>query len=253
MGKDLQIFANEDFGTIRTVGTPDNPLFCLADVCKALELPQVAKVVQRLDREVLSTHPLQTAGGIQEMYFVNEDGLYDVILDSRKPEAKKFRKWITSEVLPSIRKTGAYSLPQQKSVEVKPSDMVMEIGAMSNAIVSTFNGVMKGIALAQATDIISNYYNFDLTALKDLIPPAEHEIGYMNATQVGKKINQSPYEVNKLLKEKGLQVKEGKVWRLTDEGKKYGELMPFNNHGHSDYQIRWTPRVLPVLLERTIH
>lgn len=253
MGKDLQIFANEDFGTIRTAGTPDNPLFCLADVCKALELDASA-VMRRLEDEVISSHPIiDRLGRKQKATFVNEDGLYDVILDSRKPEAKKFRKWITSEVIPSIRKTGAYSLSQQKSVEVKPSDMVMEIGAMSNAIVSTFNGVMKGIALAQATDIISNYYNFDLTALKELIPPAEHEIGYMNATQVGDKINKKAYEVNKLLKEKGLQVKEGKVWRLTDEGKKYGELMPFNNHGHSDYQIRWTPRVLPVLLERTFH
>ena len=106
----LQIFNNAEFGEIRTAGTPDNPLFCLADVCRALEFPQVAKVVQRLDREVLSTHPLKTSGGVQNLYFVNESGLYDVILDSRKPEAKKFRKWITSEVLPSIRKTGKYEL-----------------------------------------------------------------------------------------------------------------------------------------------
>ena len=111
MEQALEIFKHEEFGGVRVIGDADNPRFCLADVCKILELPQVAKVVQRLDKEVLSTHPLETAGGIQQMYFINEDGLYDVILDSRKPVAKKFRKWITSEVLPLIRKQGMYINP----------------------------------------------------------------------------------------------------------------------------------------------
>ena len=83
------------------------PLFCLADVCRVLDLIP-SKVAQRLDKDVLSKYPLETAGGIQQTNFVDEDGLYDVILDSRKPEAKKFRKWVTSEVLPSIRKHGIY-------------------------------------------------------------------------------------------------------------------------------------------------
>lgn len=103
----IQIFSNPQFGNIRTAGTPDTPLFCLADVCKALDLRQ-NDVVRRIDKGVVSTHPLQTAGGTQMANFVNEDGLYDVILDSRKPEAKVFRKWVTSEVLPTIRKTGQY-------------------------------------------------------------------------------------------------------------------------------------------------
>lgn len=106
---EVQVFNSPLFGQIRTAGTPDKPLFCLSDVCSALNLT-VAKVSKRLEKDVLSKHPLQTNGGNQMFTFVNEDGLYDVILDSRKPEAKKFRKWITSEVLPSIRKTGAYSI-----------------------------------------------------------------------------------------------------------------------------------------------
>lgn len=85
------------------------PMFCLADLCLVLDLTP-SKVAQRLGEDVLSKYPLLTAGGIQQANFVNEDGLYDVILDSRKPEAKKFRKWITSEVLPSIRKNGSYSV-----------------------------------------------------------------------------------------------------------------------------------------------
>ena len=104
---EIKVFNNPSFGNIRTTGTPDNPLFCLADVCRVLDL-QTSRVKDRLDKGVISSNPLETAGGIQMANFVNEDGLYDVILDSRKPEAKTFRKWVTSEVLPSIRKTGQY-------------------------------------------------------------------------------------------------------------------------------------------------
>lgn len=63
MENQIQIYTNEEFGEIRTAGTPDNPLFCLSDVCKALELPQVAKVVQRLEKDVLSKYPIPDALG----------------------------------------------------------------------------------------------------------------------------------------------------------------------------------------------
>lgn len=107
MANQIQVFNNPQFGEIRTAGTADDPRFCLSDVCNALGL--TAKIVnQRLSKEVVSKYPLETTGGTQQALFVNEDGLYDVILDSRKPEAKAFRKWVTSEVLPSIRKTGGY-------------------------------------------------------------------------------------------------------------------------------------------------
>lgn len=83
-------------------------MFCLPDLCRALEL-NPSKVAQRLADDVLSKYPISDELGREQLTnFVNEDGLYDVILDSRKPEAKAFRKWITSEVLPSIRKTGGY-------------------------------------------------------------------------------------------------------------------------------------------------
>ncbi len=104
----IQIFKNPEFGEVRTAGTPENPLFCLADVARVLNL-QTHKVVERLDDGVLSKYPISDSLGREQLAnFVNEDGLYDVILDSRKPEAKKFRKWVTSEVLPSIRKSGGY-------------------------------------------------------------------------------------------------------------------------------------------------
>lgn len=108
--KDLQIFSSPQFGQVRIVTDESNqPWFCLADLCSILEL-QASAVMRRLEKDVTTSHPLSTPGGTQQANFVNEDGLYDVILDSRKPEARKFRKWITSEVLPSIRATGSYSV-----------------------------------------------------------------------------------------------------------------------------------------------
>ena len=107
----LKIFENASFGEIRVAGTSENPLFCLADVCKVLDLGNPSQVKTRLDDGVISNEVIpDSLGRQQEATFVNEDGLYDVILDSRKPQAKAFRKWVTSEVLPSIRKTGSYSV-----------------------------------------------------------------------------------------------------------------------------------------------
>ena len=123
----LQIFTSEDFGEIRTAGTPDNPLFCLADVCRALEL-DASQVMKRLEDGVVSIHPIiDKLGRTQNANFVNEDGLYDVILDSRKPEARKFRKWITSEVLPSIRKTGGYMTPEKISELFNNPDAIIKL------------------------------------------------------------------------------------------------------------------------------
>lgn len=101
----IQIFKNEVFGEVRVAGTSEEPLFCLADICKILELDS-SQVMKRLDDGVVTIHPItDSLGREQKANFINEDGLYDVILDSRKAQAKVFRKWVTSEVLPSIRKT----------------------------------------------------------------------------------------------------------------------------------------------------
>lgn len=107
---DIQIFNNPNFGEIRTVINENGePMFCLVDVCAALELTPKG-VKQRLGDEVISNYPIiDTLGREQQALFVNEDGLYDTVLESRKPKAREFRKWVTSEVLPSIRKTGQYA------------------------------------------------------------------------------------------------------------------------------------------------
>lgn len=112
---EIQIFQSEQFGNVRVAMSESNePLFCLADVCQVLDLTP-SKVAQRLEDDVLSKYPItDSLGREQQANFVNEDGLYDAILDSRKPEAKQFRKWVTSEVLPSIRKHGAYMVTTEE-------------------------------------------------------------------------------------------------------------------------------------------
>lgn len=112
----LQKLFNYNGLFVRTVIIDGEPWFVLSDVCKALDLSTPAKVRERLEDGVSSTHTItDSLGREQQATIINEDGLYDVILDSRKPDARQFRKWITSEVIPSIRKTGTYSLQAPKS------------------------------------------------------------------------------------------------------------------------------------------
>lgn len=104
---------NYESSEIRTVQVNGEPWFVLADVCKVLELSSPHKVAERLDGDEKGRNQIPTLGGVQEMAVVNESGLYAVILRSDKPQAKPFRKWVTSEVLPSIRKHGSYSVQSQ--------------------------------------------------------------------------------------------------------------------------------------------
>ena len=119
MENNIQLFENPEFGQVRVLLQENGePLFCLTDVCNALELNS-GDVRKRLTDEVVSIHPiLDSLGRQQKTNFINEDGLYDVVLDSRKENAKRLRKWVTSEVLPSIRKTGSYSLKPMTHIQM---------------------------------------------------------------------------------------------------------------------------------------
>lgn len=105
---ELQIFNNSEFGEIRTITKDDEPMFCLADVCKALEISNVGNVKQRLSEKGIHTADTLTKGGMQKMIFISEANLYKTIFQSRKESAERFTDWVTGEVLPSIRKTGSY-------------------------------------------------------------------------------------------------------------------------------------------------
>lgn len=111
MSKEITIFNNERFGEIRTAGTPEEPLFCLSDICKALELPQVSRVRSRLKKDgLILIKVTDSLGRQQETLFCNEQNLYRVIMRSDKPNAESFQDWVCGEVLPEIRKTGRYEV-----------------------------------------------------------------------------------------------------------------------------------------------
>lgn len=112
---DIQIFSNPQFGEIRTLADDANePLFCAADVCKALGYANgrdaIAKHVSEDD--VAKRDTIDNLGRTQTASFVNESGLYSLIFGSKLDSAKVFKKWVTSEVLPTIRKHGVYATPQ---------------------------------------------------------------------------------------------------------------------------------------------
>ncbi|WFD12246.1 Bro-N domain-containing protein [Tepidibacter hydrothermalis] len=108
----LQVFQNNEFGQVRTLNIKNEPWFVGKDVANALGYERTADAIRtHIDEDDKGVGKIQTPGGIQEMVIINESGLYSLILSSKLPSAKKFKKWVTSEVLPSIRKNGYYSVP----------------------------------------------------------------------------------------------------------------------------------------------
>lgn len=116
---ELQIFNSEEFGDIRTVTIENEPMFCLSDVCKSLGLTQPSKVKERLNEKGVSSIPTLTAGGEQKLLYINESNLYKTIFQSRKESAERFTDWVTSEVLPAIRKTGSYQKPMTTDQKIQ--------------------------------------------------------------------------------------------------------------------------------------
>lgn len=124
----IQIFKYEN-NDVRTVELNGEPWFVLKDVCVVLGLGTVSKVADRLDADEKGMNQIHTPGGMQDVTVINESGLYNVILRSDKPEAKPFRKWVTSEVLPSIRKNGGYIAGQE---QLTPSELMAKALLVAN-------------------------------------------------------------------------------------------------------------------------
>lgn len=111
---EITVFVNKEFGLIRTTVIENVPWFIAADVCRALDISNSRDAISRLDDDEKGVVSTDTPGGTQAMQAINEPGLYSLVLGSRKPEAKSFKRWITHEVIPSIRKTGGYIAGQEK-------------------------------------------------------------------------------------------------------------------------------------------
>lgn len=110
---DVTIFRKDEFGAVRAVTLEGEPWFVAADVCRALGLGNSSDVIKRLDEDERTLVSIEGASNGLPVNAVNEPGLYALILGSRKPEAKAFKRWITHEVIPSIRKTGGYIAGQE--------------------------------------------------------------------------------------------------------------------------------------------
>ncbi len=124
---EIQSFTNDQFGTVRAVrGEDGEPMFVAKDVCAALGLGNSRQALARLDDDEKGVISADTPGGEQQMQAVNEPGLYVLVLSSRKPEAKAFKRWVTHEVLPALRREGAYEVPREE-----PLDLVIARGMVA--------------------------------------------------------------------------------------------------------------------------
>lgn len=221
MNNKIQIFKNSEFGEIRTAGTAENPLFCLADVCNALGLKQ-GHVRERLDDGVVSTEPIYDSLGRQQVAnFVNEDGLYDVILDSRKAEARRFRKWVTSEVLPSIRRHGAYMTENAIERAVTEPDFLIRLATEIKKERELRSRAEHTCRVQQETIIL---LDTKVSGLEREVDSMKEKVSYLDiilatknsvlVTQIAQDYGESPVRFNRRLREMGIQYSRGKQWIL---------------------------------------
>jgi prophage antirepressor-like protein len=147
---------------VRTAGTIDEPFFCAKDVCAVLGIEYYRDAVARLEPELRARFPLDTPGGRQEMTFVNEEGLYELICTCRKAIAKPFKKWVFSTVLPSIRRTGQYRLPSRIENNQAHINLVR-----SGAELLDFLGTLDDRARAMISSTTLNLISLEQTEAKE--------------------------------------------------------------------------------------
>ena len=150
----IQIFTNEVFGEIRTCQVNNEIMFVGKDVAQALGYSDSNKAIRiHVDDEDKGGAVLSTPGGNQKVIFINESGLYSLILSSKLPQAKAFKRWVTSEVLPSIRKTGRYELPQQLPAlallneDAEDTLTATQVAKTFNMTVFDFNAVLRDMGI----------------------------------------------------------------------------------------------------------
>ena len=187
MNLNIQIFKNKEFGAIRTMKDErGEPWFCAKDVCDALGYDQTHKAVKRHVEEGDGTkRPTPTTSGIQQMLFINESGLYSLILGSKLESARRFKHWVTSEVLPSIRKQGGYMV-------VRPDE--------SDEVI-----VARALQIMQATLQRRDEEIARLKPKADYADQVLHSVSCLTTTQVAKGMGMTAMELNRILCQKGIQ------------------------------------------------
>lgn len=231
-------------------GLDGEPRFVAADICEALTIGNSRMALERLDDDEKGVSSIDTLGGAQDMSVVNESGLYTLILGSRKPEAKRFKRWVTHEVLPSIRKTGSYSVTSQAStLPVATQDRVAALLLIGDALAKV-PGVQVGIAMAATLTCIQENTGLTVEPLRRALPAMQAPICALNPTQLGKVLGLSAKATNLQLEAFGFQRRnERDEWELTDAGQAWGEALPYSRNGHSGYQVLWNPSVAETMKE----
>jgi len=236
---------------VRVVTDPQGePWFVAADVALSLDYRMASDMTRSLDDDEKGTQIVRTPAGDQEMLVINESGLYSAILKSRKPEAKRFKRWVTHEVLPAIRKTGAYTVRGvQPGLPAPTQDRVSSILLIGEAVAKV-PGVKPGIAMAATLTCIQENTGLSVETLRRALPAANEPTCSLNATQLGKLLGLSAKATNLRLAHHGLQFRnERDEWELTEAGEAWAEAMPYSRNGHSGYQILWNPAVAQLLKE----
>lgn len=218
---ELQIFKNAEFGSIRTLQINGEPYFVRRDVAEILGYSNSRKALaDHVDEEDKGVTKCDTLGGTQEMTVINESGLYNLILDSKLPTARRFKRWVTSEVLPTIRGHGVYVVDE---VLANP-DMLIEALLQLKAE-REINQALKETVAVQNQQIVemkpkASYYDVVLNC-KDLVA----------ISVIAKDYGWSANRMNQYLHQKGVQYKQGnKIWLLYQ---KYAEMGYTNTKTHS--------------------
>lgn len=242
---DLTVFRFEGTCEVRTVIKDGEPWFVAKDICDILELTNPTMAIESLDDDERSKYFLGRQG---EVNIINESGLYALVFKSRKPEAKAFRKWVTSEVLPAIRKTGQYnkqySAPQNPVIDNEFNMREFRVwhefaelcGLKDNAaLISADNTVyrLRGISMLKTAQI-------------ELKNPEQERI--LTPTQLANHLGLAgPREVNLILAAKGFQVKEMGHWTPTEKGKAFAALLDTgkrHTNGTMIQQLKWKESIL---------
>ncbi len=231
--KEIQVF-NFEQNEVRTLQVNNQPYFVLADVCKVLGLTTPKKVADRLDSDEKGVSLIHTPGGKQNMTIITESGLYAVILRSDKPQAKQFRKWITAEVLPTLRKTGTYTV--KKTAEDKARMLATREENVKVRKAQLLFRVSEKCGVESYKQVLHSHITLMLTGQELLpLPKAEHTT--YKAKEIGDMLGISANMVGKLANRYGLKIAE------------YGETVwdksPYS--AHQCQTFRYYISVVPVL------
>lgn len=205
---DIKIFNNPEFGNIRVAGDADNPMFCLADVCEMLDISNHRDCKSRLNPKGVVITDTLTNGGIQPMTYINESNLYKVVFQSRKPDAEKFQDWVTSEILPSIRKHGAYLTNETIEKALTSPDFLIQIATELKS------EQQKRLIAEETTRLQSEQLRLQAPKVQ-YVDEVLSSVNTYNANLIAKELGMSAETMNRRLYEMGVLYKQSGVWLLT--------------------------------------